>query len=155
MKDGLWVIPGARRKNTRPHAKRAKQDHVIPLSRQARALLDGLQPGEANALVFAKEGGARLGNWTRWSTQMERRVGFEVTPHTLRRTCATLAGDLGHPPHVVSALLGHSDIGGDLHGVYNKSRYGSEVAAALQAVADLLDRLAAGEDNLVAIRRRA
>jgi integrase len=155
VQDRLWTIPGARRKNTRPHAKRAKQDHVIPLSRQARALLDGLQPGEADALVFTKEDGAHLSDWSHWSEQMERRLGFEVTPHALRRTCATLAGDLGHPPHVVSALLGHSDIGGDLHGVYNKSRYGSEVANALQLVADLLDALAAGEDNLVAIRRRA
>ncbi len=155
IKAGLWTIPGARRKNTRPNGKRAKQDHVIPLSRQARALLDGLQPGEADAPVFTKEGGARLSDWSRWSEQMERRLGFEVTPHALRRTCATLAGDLGHPPHVVSALLGHSDIGGDLHDGYNQSRYGAEVANTLQAVADLLDALAAGEDNLIAIRRRA
>jgi integrase len=155
IKDGRWTIPGARRKNTRPHAKRAKQDHVIPLSRQARALLDGLPPGEADALVFTKEDGARLSDWSRWSEQMERRLGFEATPHALRRTVATLAGDLGHPPHVVSALLGHSDIGGDLHDGYNQSRYRAEVANALQMVADLLDALAAGEDNLVAIRRRA
>jgi integrase len=155
VKDGLWTIPGARRKNTRPNVKRANDDHVIPLSQQARALLEALQPGEADALVFTKEGETRLGNWTRWSAQMERRLGFEVTPHALRRTTATLAGDLGHPPHVVSALLGHRDIGGDLHDGYNQSRYRPEVAAALQAVADLLDRLAAGEDNLVAIRRRA
>ena len=68
-----------------------------------------------------KRAETRLGNWTRWSAQMERRLGFEVTPHALRRTTATLAGDLGHPPHVVSALLGHRDIGGDLHDGYNQS----------------------------------
>jgi integrase len=153
MKDGLWIIPGARRKNTRPNGKRVKEDHVIPLSRQARALLDGLQPGAADALVFVKEGGARLTNWTRWSAQIKRRLGFEATPHSLRRSVATLAGDLGHPPHVISALLGHRAIGGDLHDGYNQSRYGAEVASALQAVADLLDRLAAGDDNIVAFRR--
>ena len=27
--------------------------------------------------------------------------------HTLRRTSATLAGDLGAPPHVISVTLGH------------------------------------------------
>jgi integrase len=78
-----------------------------------------------------------------------------VTPHALRRTCATLAGDLGHPPHVVSALLGHRSIGGGLHAGYNKSRYRAEVTDALQMVADLLDSLAAGQDNIIAIRRRA
>jgi integrase len=153
IKDGFWIVPGARRKNTRPNVKRANDDHVIPLSRQARGLLEALPSGEADALVFTQEDGTRLGNWTRWSAQLERRLGFEVTPHALRRTCATLAGDLGHPPHVVSALLGHRDIGGDLHDGYNQSRYRAEVANALQAVADVLDRLAAGDDNIVAFRR--
>lgn len=80
---------------------------------------------------------------------------FEVAPHALRRTCATLAGDLGQPPHVVSALLGHRSIGGGLHAGYNQSRYRAEIVDALQMVADLLDALAAGEDNIVAIRTRA
>jgi integrase len=154
IKDGHWTIPGARRKNTRPNPKRPMTDHVLALPRQARALLDKLQPSEPDELIFVGDGGMRLTNWSKWSAQMERQLGFGVTPHALRRTCATLAGDLGHPPHVVSSLLGHSDIGGDLHDGYNQSRYRAEVANALQMVADLLDALAAGEDNLVAIRRR-
>ena len=145
IKDGVWTIPGARRKDTRPNARRAKEDHVVPLSRQAMALIERLGPGEPDALVFAGERGARLTNWPRWSARMERRLGFDVTPHALRRTCATLAGDLGHPPHVVSALLGHRSIGGSLHAGYNQSRYRAEVADALQMVADLLDALAAGQ----------
>jgi integrase len=155
IKDGVWTIPGSRRKDTRPNARRSKEDHVIPLPRQAMALLNALEPGEPDALVFAGERGARLTNWPRWSARIGPRLGFEVTPHALRRTCATLAGDLGHPPHVVSALLGHRTIGGGLHAGYNQSRYRAEVADALQMVADLLDALAAGEDNIVAIRKRA
>jgi len=154
IKDGVWTIPGARRKDTRPNARRAKEDHVLPLSRQAMALLNELGPGEPDELVFAGERGARLSNWPRWSVQIERRLGFEVTPHSLRRTCATLCGDLGHPPHVVSALLGHRSIGGGLHAGYNQSRYRAEVGIALQMVADLLDALSAGKDNIVAIRKR-
>jgi len=154
IKDGVWTIPGGRRKDTRPNARRAKEDHLLPLSRQATALLNELGLGEPDALVFAGERGARLSNWPRWSAQIEQRLGFEVTPHSLRRTCATLCGDLGHPPHVVSALLGHRSIGGALHSGYNQSRYRAEVGGALQMVADLLDVLAAAEDNIVAIRRR-
>jgi integrase len=153
IKDGVWFIPSARRKDTRPNARRSKEDHVVPLSRQAIALLKELGPGEPDALAFAGERGARLTNWPRWSARMERRLGFEVTPHALRRTCATLAGDLGHPPRVVSALLGHRSIGGGLHAGYNQSRYRAEVADALQMVADLLDAFGAGEDNVVAIRK--
>ena len=155
ISDGVWTIPGARRKDTRPSARRANEDHVLQLSRQARALLSELGPGEPDELVFAGGRGARLSNWPRWSAQMERRLGFEVTPHSLRRTCATLGGDLGHPPHVVSALLGHRSIGRGLHSGYNQSRYRAEVADALQMVADNPDALAAGEDKIVMIRRRA
>jgi integrase len=151
IKDGLWTIPATRRKNTRPQSKRARLDHVVPLSRQARALLEGLKPDAPDQLVFA---GVRF-DWWRWSAQMDRRLGFDVTPHALRRTCATLAGNLGHPPHVVSALLGHATIGGDLHDGYNQSRYRAEVAVALQAIADFLDATARGEGNVVAIRKRA
>jgi integrase len=155
IKDSMWIIPGARRKDTRPNARRVKEDHVVPLSRQSMSVLNELGSGGPDAFVFAGERGAKLNNWPRWSARIRRRLGFEVTPHALRRTCATLAGDLGQPPHVVSALLGHRSIGGGLHGGYNKSRYRAEVATALQMVADLVDALAAGQDNIVAIRNRA
>jgi integrase len=141
IEDGVWSIPGTRRKDTRRNARRASEDHVLPLSRQAVALTEGIGPCEPDGLVFPGERGARLINWPRWSARMKRQVGFDVTPHALRRTCATLVGDLGYPPHVVSALLGHRSIGGSLHAGYNQSRYRSEVAIALQAVADLLEAL--------------
>jgi integrase len=155
MKDGVWSIPGTRRKDTRPNARRAPDDHVLPLSRQAIELIEALGPGDPDALVFSGERGARLINWARWSARIKRRIGFDVTPHAMRRTCATLAGDLGHPPHVVSAMLGHRSIGGSLHAGYNQSRYQPQVADALQTVADFLDAMARGEGNVVSIRRRA
>ncbi len=145
IKDGAWIIPSLRRKNTQINSRRAKEDHVIPLSRQAAALLNELGPKGPDSLIVAGERGARLTNWPRWSAGIKRRLGFEVTPHALRRTCATLAGDLCHPPHVVSALLGHRSIGGSLHAGYNQSRYRAEVADALQMVADLLDAHASGK----------
>jgi hypothetical protein len=46
-------------------------------------------------------------------------------------------------------LLGHRAIGGSLLAGYNQSRYTAEVAEALQQVADLLDALAAGENNII------
>jgi integrase len=155
IKDGVWTIPAERRKDTRPNARRAKEDHVVQLSWQAMALLTlRLTANDRQVeLVFAGERGAKLANWPRWSARMKKKLGFDVTPHALRRTCATLAGDLGQPPHVVSALLGHRNIGGSLHSGYNQSRYRAEVASALQMVAGLLDALARGEDNIVALRR--
>jgi integrase len=162
IKDGVWTIPAARRKDTRgPKARERAEDHVVPLSRQSLALLTeiarrqggGRSSVDPAALTFEGARGARLTNWPRWSAGKEKRLGFGVTPHALRRTCATFAGDLGQPPHVVQALLGHRSIGGALHAGYNQSRYRAEVAEALQRVADLLDALRAGENNVVALRR--
>ena len=95
IEDGLWTIPGARRKDTRPSARRTKENHVIPLSRQALALLERMERGEADGLVFPSGRGARLTNWPRWAARMEKRLGFDVSPHALRRTCATLAATWG------------------------------------------------------------
>ena len=183
IKDGVWTIPAARRKDVRgPKARERAEDHVVPLSRQALAMLNARESRRGarddGALVFSGSRGARLTNWPRWSArkgtgQPRRRkgragvsrdraasnnekkkgLGFPLTPHTLRRTTATLAGDLGQLPHVVSALLGHRSIGGALHAGYNQSRYRSEVALALQMVADLLDALEQGEDKIIALRR--
>ena len=71
-----------------------------------------------------------------------------VTPHALRRTTATFAGDLGCAPHVISAMLGHRVIGGALIAGYNKSRFTPEVADASQRVGDF-KVLESGHDNIV------
>jgi integrase len=139
---GTWVIPAERRKNTRA-SKRINEDHIIPLSRQALELLEWQERGKPDSLVFLGQRDGPLGNWPRWTKWVEKRLGVDVTPHALRRTCATLAGDLGVAPHVVSALLGHRSIGGSLLAGYNQSRYTREVDVALQMVADLSDSLAA------------
>jgi len=152
LDNGIWTIAASRRKNTR----RGKLgiDLEVPLPRQAVALLRQLER-KTDGLVFLDERGARLTNWPRWSARLKKRLGFEASPHALRRTCSTLAGDLGQPPHVISALLGHRAIGGQLISGYNQSRYAREVAAALQQVADFAEALTAGNQNVGAFRRPA
>jgi integrase len=123
----------------------------VPLSRQARALLETLGTGNPVDPVFVGGRGAKLANWPRWSAQLEKKIGFaSVTPHALRRTTATLAGDLGCAPHVISAMLGHRVIGGALIAGYNQSRFTPEVAEVLQRVGDLVASLEAGQNNVVA-----
>ena len=65
--------------------------------------------------------------------------------HALRRTSATLAGDLGAPPHVVSVMLGHSNLGGQLVADYNHSFYNSEHKDILQRVAFRLEEIESGK----------
>ena len=117
-----------------------------------------LGQGKEADLVFVGGRGSKLTNWPRWSAQLEKKIGVgSVTPHALRRTAATMAGDLGWAPHVISALLGHRTIGGSLIAGYNQSRFPREVADALQQVGDLLTSIEFGQDNIVALNgaRRA
>jgi integrase len=150
----IWKIPASRRKDTRAPSRRRRRaaiDHVVPLSTHAQTLLKTFEPGEPSELVISGARGAQLSNWPRWRAQIEKKIGItSVTPHTLRRTTATLAGDLGYPPHVISALLGHRAIGGSLIAGYNKSRFTSEVGDALQHVGDLLVALENGQNNVLA-----
>lgn len=93
---GCWTL--ARTKSGAPHA--------VPLPRQAVALLRALQPEEASpeALVLATRGGKALNNWDRAAKALHEAsdtAGWHR--HDIRRTVASLAGDLGVAPHVVEA----------------------------------------------------
>lgn len=145
LASATWKIPGTRRKDTRARTARngAKTPaFTVPLSRQAVALLQQLGPGQPNELVFRGERGGSLVNWDRWLKRIFAKSGTrDWSAHALRRTAATMAGELGTPPHIVEVILGHRNIGGQLHAGYNQSRYRAEHADALQRLADELDRL--------------
>jgi integrase len=144
---------------TLPDTKNGKT-HVVPLSRQAAALLAGIKPKNAKPadLVFQARGGGRLSNWGKAGESIQAKsktAGW--TRHDLRRTAATVMGQNGELPHVIEASLNHSAVHSQLASTYNQSRYRPEVAAALQRLADYLDGIAAGGAELVnlASHRRA
>ena len=155
MAAGVWTIPAANSKNG--------VVHVVPLSRQAAALLARLGPGRPDALIFtrstARDGvddAKPLGNWDRAAKELmiaSRTAAW--TRHDLRRTAATMMARLGAAPHVVESALGHVAIHSRLASIYNSHRYGAEVAAALQLLADALDGIASGAAQVVPLRRPA
>jgi integrase len=106
--------------------------------------------------IFIGERGGKLQNWDRWLKILSRETGVSGwSAHTLRRTGATLAADLGAEPHVISVLLGHKNIGGQLTAGYSKSRYRREHTEALQRLADHIDDIEAGVSNVAPLRGRA
>ncbi len=154
---GTWLIP--KPKNTEPH--------VVPLSRQARELLMAIGPGSPDALVFCTESGAHLGNWDRETKRIILASGLGVKDtktgkivmkdssstwhrHDLRRTGATMLGELGILPDLVDAALNHVAIRSPLAATYNRSRYRPQVAAALQLLADELDRIVVTHERVAA-----
>ena len=137
--DDLWTIPARRSKNGRPR--------TVPLPRQALDLLSGTR-GSAkispapHTLVFPSRGGRILSNWDRETKRLHRLSGTSAWHrHDLRRAVATLLGDLGFAPHIVSVVLGHAHIAAGATAVYARSRYQREHREALQTLADELDRI--------------
>jgi integrase len=143
----IWTIPVARAKN--------KRQRVIPLPRQATDLLQGLVSDGPDALVFQSTRGGLLSNWDRETKRLHRlseTSGWHR--HDLRRTVATMLGDLGFAPHIVSVVLGHAHIAEGATAVYARSRYQREHRESLQALADEIDRIITAEPNVVRLAVR-
>ena len=98
--------------------------------------------------VFVGRAFGRISNASHWLTRLKHRVaaaGHEPLPpwslQALRRSTATMAAECGSPPHAIEVMLSHRDIGGTL---------AAERRAALQAVANRIDQIVAGNDTVVA-----
>jgi len=143
---GTWTIPET--KNGEPH--------VMPLPGQALDLLRAINPenAAADALIFATSTGAPLCNWDRETKALQEASGTAGwTRHDLRRTGATMLGDMGELPDIIEAALNHVSIRSPLAATYNRSRYRPQVAKALQRMADALDGIEAGAGQIVPLRR--
>ena len=169
----IWTISAGRRKDTRSRTRRKQVPtlpHVVPLSRQALKILDEARAEEKSRRerlglattisptdpVFVGERGGILQNWDRWLKLVALTTGFTGwSAHALRRTAATMAANLGGEPHVISVLLGHKNIGGQLTAGYNKSRYLREHTEILQKLGDHVDSIRGGFTNLVIPLRSA
>jgi integrase len=138
---GIWLIPETK----------SGEPHQVPLSRQALALLRRLGPADPDALVFVTASGSPLGNWDRETKRIHAASGTgDWHRHDLRRTGATMLGELGELPHVIEAALNHSAVAGSLiAALYNRARYRPQVAAALQRLADAYDGIVAGEGAVI------
>ena len=158
LDSALWTISSARRKDTRSRSRKKQVPtlpFVIPLSWQALAVLREAREAEdarremldlpktsAEDLAFVTERGTPLMNWDRWLKHVSSHAvvrGWSM--HALRRTCATFAGELGAEPHVISVLLGHKNVGGQLVAGYSKARYQAEHKEALARVGDYIESL--------------
>jgi integrase len=153
MEARTWSI--SETKNGEPHA--------VPLSWQAMDLLRSRLPADdaespkqrdPSALIFATSTGAPLGNWDRETKVLQEASGTEGwTRHDLRRTGATMLGNMGELPDIVEAALNHVSIRSALAATYNRSRYRPQVAAALQRLADALDGIEAGAGGVISLHQ--
>lgn len=132
----------------RYRASKTGTDHVVPLSRQALAILEDLRPLTAHlpgGWVFP--GGRTV---TRPMSDMAlnaalRRLGIdtreELTGHGWRAVARTLLHErLGYPPEVIEHQLAHR-VPDVLGRAYNRTRFLEQRREMMQRWADYLDEL--------------
>jgi integrase len=122
----LIVLAPDRTKNSR--------SHEVPLSTQALAIL--ARQDRRSEFVFSK-----YMNWSAGKAKLDARLGIAPCRlHDLRRTCATMLGELGIQPHHIEAILNHySGHRSGVAGIYQRAKYADEMRTALQRWADHID----------------
>jgi integrase len=133
-------------------ASKTRTEHLVPLSRQAVAILEDLRPitgHDKTGLVFpGLRPGRSLSNAT--LNAALRTLGYdtreEQTGHGFRATARTLLSEtLGFDPLVIEHQLGHR-VPDTLGTAYNRTKYLPQRKAMMQSWADYLDRLKIGAD---------
>jgi integrase len=141
---GVWVLPGVRSKNHRPH--------TIALPPAAQEILATVERN-GREFLFGGKRSAGFVTWSRHKAQLDQRLGDRVAPwhvHDLRRTAATRMADLGVEPHVIEAALNHySGHKRGIAGVYNRSPYERAVAIALTRWSEHVLALVEGRESNV------
>jgi len=135
-----WRIPAARMKMRRPH--------LVPLSRQAVALLREAHALTGNdTLVFpGVRGKAKPLSENTFNAAL-RYLGFDqdtITAHGFRAVASTQLNELGWDPDVIERQMAHADRN-KVRAVYNRNDYVLERREMMQAWADRVDALKAGE----------
>ncbi|HEX6999658.1 MAG TPA: integrase arm-type DNA-binding domain-containing protein [Gammaproteobacteria bacterium] len=131
-----WVIPAGRMKMGR--------EHIVPLSRQALALLEELRPFTGRGrLVFPGLRSKEKPLSENTLNAALRNLGYtseQMTAHGFRSMASTQLNELGFEPDVIEAQLAH--MGKDkVRAIYNRADYLQKRRKMMQAWADYLDGL--------------
>lgn len=116
IEGGWWTIPGGVTKN--------KLDHRVPVTAEARKILDTLKADASGDHVFVGIRGTRQRRGALADLKLT-----DVRPHDFRRTAASMMASGGIQRLVISKLLNHVEAG--VTGVYDRHSYDAEKMAAL------------------------
>ncbi len=147
LDEAIWRIPAARMKGTK-QAKESGDDHVVPLSSQAVAVLRDLHPmtGHRPHLFPSTKGDGRVMSDMTLGAAL-RRLGFtndEMTVHGFRAMARTMLVErLDVDESIVEAQLAHN-VRDALGRAYNRTTFVQQRRAMMQRWADYLDELRAG-----------
>lgn len=139
IKDGLWDIPAEKMK--------MKRRHLVPLSSQARKVLDGLREvtGEGRYLFPSPRGGGKCLSPDGVRVTL-RSLGFsrdDVTPHGFRAMASTILNEHGFNRDVIERQLAHVEKD-SVRRAYNHAEYLEERVRLMQWWGDWLEEVGSG-----------
>lgn len=148
-----WRIAAQRMKMREPH--------IVPLSRQAVALLRELHTHTGGrAFLFPNYRNPKTCMTATTLNRALERMGFNgkdsigFSAHGFRATASTILNELGFRPDVIERQLAHADRN-KVRASYNQGEYLEERRAMMQQWADLTDDMAKAESKVTPIKRAA
>ena len=148
LEAATWTIPKERMKARRPH--------VVPLPRQALAILRTLEEISGGyALLFPGQQKADRPMSDNTINKALRLMGYEgrQTGHGFRHLLSTELNGRGYNKDWIERQLAHGD-NDEIRATYNHAAYLEQRREMMQAWADSIDALCAGA-NVVSIKRKA
>jgi len=141
LDNNLWTIPAKRMK--------MKRDHVVPLARQAVAILKDLEPftGSGRLVFPSVRTPARPMSENTLNVAL-RRLGYskdEMVSHGFRSMASTRLHEMGWKSEIIEFQLAHADKN-KIRAVYNRAEYLEDRIVMMQSWADYLDALRVGAE---------
>lgn len=156
LDDALWTIPAKHRKLKRKLQQDEGNTHIVPLSRQAVALLRELHTctGSGSLLFPSSRTTSRPMSENTINGGLAR-LGFkgQMVGHGWRTIFSTSLNTLGFNPDAIEQQLSHTEKN-QVRAAYNRSDYMTERTKMMQAWANYLDALRDGAE-VIAINREA
>ena len=149
LRMALWADIDLDKAEWRYHVSKTKTDHMVPLARQAVAILRELHEltGHGRYVFPGARGNDRSMSEAAINAAL-RRMGYdtktEVTGHGFRAMARTiLHEELHQKPEVIEHQLAHK-VSGALGTAYDRTKFLKERKAMMQLWADYLDKLKTG-----------
>jgi integrase len=141
-----WIVPAVRMK--------MRSEHVVPLSRQAVAVLRELRAlaGASRYVLPGRNPDKPISNNTMLFALY--RLGYKrrMTGHGFRALASTVLNEAGFPPDVIERQLAHCERN-EVRGAYNRAEYLPQRRGMMQKYADMLDALTRGA-QVIPLQRR-
>ena len=147
--EAVWRIPAT-------EMKMGRQEHIVPLARQAIDLLRSVQAiNGAPTFVFPGRSSWKVPISHEAFRDIFKRAGYDgkLTPHGVRGTFSTYCNNIGIRSEVIELTLAHQERNA-IRRAYNHAKLLPEKRALMQQWADALDELKAG-GKIIKIRAAA